>query len=90
MAWGVEALKHLGFHPYQAKRLGQIFKKHDEKALKEMYEVYGDEKAFILESRRQAQELESLLKSEHEERDIEPDSAWDVSEIGENVRQGKF
>ena len=90
LALGVEALKHLGFHPYQAKRLGQIFKRHDEKALREMYEIYGDEKAFILESRRQAQELETLLKTEHAERDLEPDSAWDVSELVENIRKGQF
>ena len=55
-----------------------------------MYEIYGDEKAFILESRRQAQELETLLKTEHAERDLEPDSAWDVSELVENIRKGQF
>jgi voltage-gated potassium channel Kch len=90
LALGVEALKHLGLHAYQAKRLGQIFKRHDEKALRDMYEIYGDENAFILESRRQAQELESLLKSEHAAPDIEPDSAWDVTELGKNIRQGRF
>lgn len=44
----------------------------------------------LQEAQRQREELDAVLRSEHETPEYEPDRAWDVYDIRENVQRGKF
>ncbi len=48
---GASALKLLGFQNYQAHRAALTFKHHDEKSLVELHEHWGDDEAFLLQTR---------------------------------------
>jgi Kef-type K+ transport system membrane component KefB/voltage-gated potassium channel Kch len=87
---GVDVLKALGFRAHQAHRLGRMFREHDEDALRAQVRIFGDEKAYILETHRQTEELERVLQSELRQQGLEPDSAWDTDELIENARKDEF
>ena len=87
---GIDTLRELGQHPYQARRMGQIFRKHDQQALEAMSAMFHDEQAHIDEAQRQRDELQALLRSEHDTPDIEPDRAWDVSEVRDRLKRDDF
>jgi voltage-gated potassium channel Kch len=75
MDMGQEALRQLGFRPHRANRLARLFRQHDERAMKEMFNISGDEKAYILESRRQFELVAQVMQNDKEEaaEESEPD-----------------
>lgn len=87
---GEEALRSLGYRAHLAHRLARRFKRHDEQAMRRTVAFWGDEKAYIIESRKQMKELEDVLKTDHAEAEPESDSAWDTTELRENIRKGEF
>ncbi|MFQ3627645.1 MAG: cation:proton antiporter [Cyanobacteriota bacterium] len=78
---GVEALKLMGMRAYRAHRAAQIFKQHDEAALREVAAMEDDETAIVARSRQLAQDLERILQSDAEDRREEGDRAWDISAL---------
>ncbi len=82
---GVEALKLLGVRSYRAHRAGQIFKHHDEEALKEVAAMEGDDTVVIARSRQLARDLEQLLQTDEEDLSHISDQAWDISELRNNA-----
>lgn len=78
---GVEALKLMGVRSYRAHRAAQIFKQHDEAALRDVAAMEGDDTALIARSRQLSQDLERILQSDKEDRREEGDRAWDVSAL---------
>ena len=91
LAMAEDALRALGFRAMLAHRLTHRFGRHDEEAMRATLDLHGDEKAFINESRRQREELENLMRAEHEDPEASrPDQAWDVSEVRERVKGGEF
>lgn len=60
----VEALSVLGLSRHQAVRAGQIFKQHDEHAMKEMFPVWQDEQAYISRAKQFRQQLEYALQQD--------------------------
>ncbi|RMF64532.1 MAG: potassium transporter, partial [Cyanobacteria bacterium J069] len=79
---GVEALKLMGVRAYRAHRAAQIFKQHDEAALRDVAAMAGDDTAIIARSRQLTQDLERLLQTdEQQERHAEGDRAWDISAL---------
>ena len=59
-----ETLKVLGVAPSQASRAVEVFRKHDEKVLKEQFEVRHDERQMIVSAQNSMKQLESILKAE--------------------------
>ncbi|WOB42837.1 hypothetical protein HNI00_06500 [Thermoleptolyngbya oregonensis NK1-22] len=78
---GVEALKLMGMRAYRAHRAAQIFKQHDEAALREVAVMEDDDTALIARSRQLAQDLERILQADAEDRRTEGDRAWDISTL---------
>ncbi|MCZ6527453.1 MAG: glutathione-regulated potassium-efflux system protein KefC [Candidatus Dadabacteria bacterium] len=74
---GTSALRHLGFHGYQAHRAALIFKHHDEKTLVDLHEHWGDEKTFLIQMQERNQDLIDLLSSDEEELEENIDHSWE-------------
>ena len=74
---GVSALKILGFHAYQAHRAGLTFKHHDEKTLVDLRELWGDDEAFLTQTRLRNQDLIELLKGDEEDKGENTDHSWE-------------
>ena len=75
---GIKTLVKLGFNPYQAHRAARIFRHHNNAIEKELFKHYDeDEKKYLSESMRFADELEELLKTEQKRSIHEHDTAWD-------------
>ena len=74
---GASALKLLGFRNYQAHRAALTFKHHDEKTLVELHEHFGDDEAFLVQTRLKNQDLIELLSSDEEEIDETLDHSWE-------------
>lgn len=78
---GVEALKLLGVRSYKAHRAGQIFKHHDDEALREVASMEGDDTVVIARSRQLARDLEQLLQTDRQDLSQIEDRAWDISSL---------
>ncbi|BAC89284.1 glutathione-regulated potassium-efflux system protein KefC [Gloeobacter violaceus] len=78
---GVGALKLLGERSYRAQRIASTFKANDEKMLYEMAELEEEERLVAVRSRRQAEELERVLRAEDRELTRDVERAWDVSDL---------
>jgi voltage-gated potassium channel Kch len=74
---GVEALKTLGFHPYQAERAGRIFRKLDEQMIRKLAPLWDDDDSYMAGIRQSTERLEQVLQSDRE-RGPAPlaDGAW--------------
>jgi hypothetical protein len=84
----VETLTHLGYKSYQAHRLAQTFRRHNQKVIRELFEHHlEDEKKYLSESKKHASELEELLRAEKEDsQSYNLDCSWDVSSRREEIR----
>jgi voltage-gated potassium channel Kch len=78
---GIEALKLLGVRAYKAHRAAQMFKDHDEDALREIALIAEDETLAIARARQLSNQLEELLQTDNRGLLPEVDRAWDVSEL---------
>jgi voltage-gated potassium channel Kch len=61
---GTELLQSLGLTPAQAQDVAKMFRQHDEQALKNQYEVAGDEQALIQSAKDSAKQLRELFESD--------------------------
>jgi Kef-type K+ transport system membrane component KefB/voltage-gated potassium channel Kch len=77
---GASALKILGFHNYQAHRAALTFKHHDEKTLVDLHKHWGDEEAFLTQTRLKNQDLIELLRSDEEDKEENIDHSWERPE----------
>ncbi|HEY9626275.1 MAG TPA: glutathione-regulated potassium-efflux system protein KefC [Coleofasciculaceae cyanobacterium] len=82
---GVDALKLLGVRSNRAHRAAQIFKRHDEEALRDVAMMEGDDKVVIARSRQLARDLEQLLQTDEREMPQDTDRAWDISALRKDV-----
>ncbi len=74
---GASALKLLGFRNYQAHRAALTFKHHDETTLVDLHEHFGDDEAFLLQTRLKNQDLFELLSSDEEDKDETMGHSWE-------------
>lgn len=74
---GEAALKLLGFYNYQAHRAALTFKHHDEKTLVDLHEHWGDDEAFLIQTRLKNQDLLELLSSDEEDIEGDMDHSWE-------------
>jgi monovalent cation:proton antiporter-2 (CPA2) family protein len=84
---GVEALKAMGFHAYQAERAGRIFRKLDEKTLLKLAPVWDDDDSYMIGIRQSTETLERVLRADRE-RGPDPigDGAWDTEALRAEIR----
>lgn len=83
---GVDALKLLGRRSFQAHRAMNLFRKHDNKALKQLAAVRDDRKQYINQAREIIEELEKFIEADLLDKSLEHDAAWDVDSLREEVR----
>ena len=81
---GVEAMRIMGYHPYQAHRSAQLFRKRDEKDLRELAKLRHHRKEYYSSARDRIEDLERLLKKEHEGHDETRDMGWDTRSLRED------
>ena len=84
---GVDALRAVGVPAFEAHRLGRIFRRHDEKALREAVEVRSDRRAYLHLVRQQTEELEHVLRTDREALELEHDAAWDTTSLREEASE---
>jgi monovalent cation:proton antiporter-2 (CPA2) family protein len=84
---GVEAMRLLGVPGHEAHRRARTFRRHDERALRELKGVRGDQASYIRTARLQTTELERLLRTDHEQLDLEQDAAWDSDALRHEHRK---
>ena len=84
---GVEALKAMGFHAYQAERAGRIFRELDEKTLLKLAAVWDDDDGYMIGLRQSTETLERVLQADRE-RGPHPvsDGAWDTETLRAEIR----
>lgn len=82
---GVDAMKLLGYRAYTAKRLSQTFFKYDEQTLKLLAAVRNQEE-YLIEAKRQIEELELIIQSDNRETLLDRDDGWDPQSLREEAR----
>jgi monovalent cation:proton antiporter-2 (CPA2) family protein len=84
---GTAALRTLGLRAYQAERLTQAFRHHDEAAAASLEALYGkdkDQKVYFAAARAALQETERLMKGEGK-RPFAVDDGWDNEPLRADV-----
>jgi voltage-gated potassium channel Kch len=76
---GADALRLLGVRSFQAHRAARVFRRHDERHLRELCAMRHDKKSYFSHVRQRIQDLEDLLQSDLGRRDASLDSAWDAA-----------
>lgn len=77
LALGQEALKLIGFNPYESYKLKRFFRKKDEEMMPELYKIHReDEDQYISMYRKQNTDLEELMKLDGDTDMDELDKAW--------------
>ena len=74
---GIDSLVSLGYPKYQAHRDALTFKHHDERALMELAEHWGDEKSYILHSNERNRNLLQILKEDEKGIDDSSEHSWE-------------
>ena len=82
---GVHALGLLGFHPYQAHRSARLFRRRDEKDIRELAKLRHDRKEYFSSARDRIEDLERLLMTELEGHDETRDMGWDTGSLREDM-----
>ncbi len=77
LALGQEALKQLGFDPYEAYRLKRIFRKNDDEMMPDLYRMHReDEDQYISMYQKHNADLEELMRLDQKADTEEIDKAW--------------
>lgn len=63
----VDVMEALGFQREHAERTARIFRQHDERALREIFELRDDEATYISTARQHIENLEKVLMEDHDE-----------------------
>jgi monovalent cation:proton antiporter-2 (CPA2) family protein len=74
---GVDALRHLGVRSYQALRAARIFRDHEERGMRERFQM--TEEAYISHVRDHITELERLMDEDDRDFGDRADRAWEPS-----------
>lgn len=83
---GVETLKLLGRRSFQAHRAMNLFRRHDDTALKHLAAVRDDRKQYINQAREKIEELEKFIEADILDKSLDHDAGWDVDSLREEVR----
>ena len=82
---GAAALRSLGHRAYQAERLSQAFRRHDEAAARRLEAMWGkDQKVFFAAARSALEETERLMRTE-DKRPYGSEEGWDNETLRSDV-----
>jgi voltage-gated potassium channel Kch len=82
---GVDAMRLLGLRAYTAQRLAHTFFKYDEKNLKQLAAIHNQEE-YIIEARKNIEELELIIQSDNAMSMEERDGDWDPQSLRAEAR----
>jgi len=76
---GIAALQALGYRAHTAHRLAERWRRHEERVIEELGEVWGsgDKDAYFSRARGALEEAERLMRDEDPAVFTERDAAWD-------------
>lgn len=83
---GVDALRLLGHRSYQAHRAMNIFRNHDNRALKQLAALRGDRKQYINHARDKISELEKFIEADIQNHTLDRDAGWDAESLKEEFK----
>jgi voltage-gated potassium channel Kch len=77
--FGIDILRELGFEPRRAFRQGQVFRRYNERSLKDLAKLYHetDRTAFVQNAKQRLDALENLLKNDRVELNDGFDRFWE-------------
>ncbi len=75
---GVQALRLLGFHSHQAHRSERIFRRRDEKDLRDLALLRHDKHEYLSSSRKFIADLERQMTDEMNRQDENRDAGWET------------
>ena len=82
---GTDVMRELGVPAFEALRRTRRFRRHDERAMREMSGAQHDRKNYIHLVRQQSEELERLLCADRDDPDVFVDAAWDTDGLRRDV-----
>ena len=74
---GVDVLRSLGFRAHQAHRAAQLFKRHDEQAVRDLAKYWDDDDAYFSEARRHIEAFDRMFVSDAASHHSEADRGWE-------------
>ncbi len=78
---GADVMRELGVPAFESLRRARRFRRHDERALREMSGMQRDQKNYIHLVRQQSEELERLLCADRDDPEVDVDAAWDAESL---------
>ena len=75
---GDQALKELGFLPYESKKIIHKFKIHDKKALEDSAKHRNDERSLVTLAKQQREELQKIMRQETAGEAFNSDESWNT------------
>jgi voltage-gated potassium channel Kch len=85
---GTDALHELGFRAHQSHRAAQLFRAHDERALRDLSALRVDRGGYLSAARQRIEELERMLEADRADRGLDRDLGWDPETLREEFRDG--
>jgi len=84
---GVESLGFLGFRKNRTHRAAKTFRKHDERYLRELAEMRGNQKEYINAAKQRIIDLEKLMITDMENVGKDKDMGWDSTTLREEIKK---
>ncbi len=83
---GTQTLHLLGVRAYTAQRIASAWRRHDERSLSQLSELWGgDEGVYFAQAKRMAEEAERLLQNESPTVFTEVEAEWDNDSLRDEV-----
>lgn len=73
---GVDVLRELGMPVHQARRAAIVFKRHDEKSVRELAKYWEDDDAYFKNARQNIEAFEQMFASDTQRAHPEADRRW--------------
>lgn len=83
---GADALHLLGARAHTAHRAAQTFRRHDDRAMRELTAARGDRRVYLSAARQRIEDLETLFRRDLAARDLDADAGWDPESLREEAR----
>jgi monovalent cation:proton antiporter-2 (CPA2) family protein len=83
---GVDVLRLLGMRAHQANRAAQLFKAHDEQAVRDLAQYWEDDDAYLSHARANIEAFERMFVSDAQGKPAPADRGWDPMPPGDASR----
>ena len=84
---GADVLKMVGLRQYQIHRALKLFRKHDQRMVRELAEVRHERKSFLRSSKERIADIEKLMKFDSQRIGKEKNLGWDASSLREEFEE---